>query len=223
MTLLLAQVRTSWNRRPFSDTISEVSSHPVARATLGPAEHSNAIVGEANDRPADLAALYRQWHHELERWLRAMGVREAELEDLGHEVFVTAHNRWGSFDGSNPAGWLYRIALLKVKNHRRHSWIRHLFSAKGGQPTLDLVDDGPGPAVAIELREQRRILNELLNKMPEKHRVTFSLFEIEGYDVSEIARMQQAPERTVRSRLLRARRVFFANVAAQQLKEGSVK
>lgn len=166
-------------------------------------------------RPRDpFSALYAEWVHEVLRWVRAMGTREADIEDVTQEVFMVARQRMSTFDGRNPAGWLYRIAQFRVRSHRRVAWFRHLFL--GQTPIEDdasEADAGPTPESALHDRERRRLLHELIERLPDSRRATFYLYEVEGYSGEEIARIQSLPVNTVWTRLHVARREFMALVA----------
>jgi cellulase/cellobiase CelA1 len=79
---------------------------------------------------------------------------------------------------------------------------------------------------AIEAKERARVIDAILAQMSEKRRATLVLFDIEGRSGKEIARMQSLPERTVWTRLRRARKDFtrlIASIASvQDEEEGSL-
>jgi RNA polymerase sigma-70 factor (ECF subfamily) len=158
------------------------------------------------------AALYDEWFGEVARWLRALGAPDADNEDLAQEVFLVVRRRLHDFDGRNVAGWLYRIASRQVAAHRRRRWFR---SVVGRRPTVELdelPDAAAGPAVALEKKDEQRLLWRLVEQLGEKRRTTFVLFEIEGYSGEEIAALQGIPVATVWTRLHHARKEFFALV-----------
>lgn len=172
--------------------------------------------------PPGLAELYGTWHHDVARWLRAHGVRGADLDDLTQEVFITAADRMDSFDGHNPAGWLYRIAQLKAMNHRRLSWIRNVMSFRGA-PEPDELHGDESPASMLEDKERRETLHRLLARMKVSGRTTFYLFEIEGYSGDEIAALQGIPVNTVWTRLHKARKEFFGLLEKSRSRQGEVR
>lgn len=164
-------------------------------------------------------AVYRTWFHEVSRWARALGGAEAELEDLTQEVFMIVRRRLPDFNGGNLAGWLYTITSRTVKDHRRNAWFRNIFS-RPREVDLDKMEAGGGtPAEAIERRQAEHALFQLLERMSEKRRAAFVLFEIEGYSGEEIAALEGVPVATIWTRLHHARKEFLSLVARFQKKE----
>jgi RNA polymerase sigma-70 factor (ECF subfamily) len=166
--------------------------------------------------PLDFRGVYEARFHDVVRWIRAMGGRDEDLDDLAQEVFIIVRRKLDSFDGQNLNGWLYRITQRTVRDYRRAAWFRNLLVRKKVSDhetaLLKLVEPGRGPAEEQELREAQRSLRVVLSKMREKHRTAFVLFEIEGYTGEEIAELESAPVATVFTRLYHARREFAAIV-----------
>ncbi len=150
------------------------------------------------------------------RWIRALGGPEADRDDIAQEVFLVASRRLHAFDGSNPAGWLYRITQRQVRDFRRRTWIRRIFNREHTDAVETLPDDGSSPARALERKEKQRILNALLSKMNVDRRAAFVLFEIDGLSGEEIAKIQGVAVNTVWKRLHVARKEFMALVARHQ-------
>jgi RNA polymerase sigma-70 factor (ECF subfamily) len=164
----------------------------------------------------DFREVYEGRFHDVLRWIRAMGGRDEDLDDLAQEVFIIVRRKLGSFDGANLNGWLYRITQRTVRDYRRAAWFRNLLARKKIHDhegaLLKLVEPRRGPEEEQELREAQRSLREVLERMREKHRAAFVLFEIEGYTGEEIAALQDTPVATVFTRLYHARREFAAIV-----------
>jgi RNA polymerase sigma-70 factor (ECF subfamily) len=161
---------------------------------------------------ADFASLYDTWFDDVLKWLRAMGAPPADREDLAQEVFLVVRRRLPDFDHRNVAGWLYRIASRQVAAHRRRKWWKAVLARRPDLELDDLPHGDAGPAVALEQKERRQILQVLLKALPEKRRETFVLFELEGYSGEEIACLQSIPVATVWTRLHHARKDLFARV-----------
>ena len=157
--------------------------------------------------------VYEAWFEPCLRWLRAIGVPDADLDDLAQEVFLVVQRKLPRFDGANLPGWLYRITARTASDHRRRAWFRHLW--RGGRvDPAELVDDNAGPAELHERREAAQRLDRILQRMNEQRRVALVLFELEGYSGEEIARLLDLPLATVWTRLHRARKELLALVAA---------
>lgn len=171
--------------------------------------------------PLDFTRVYEAWFDPCLRWLRALGIPDADLEDVGQEVFVVVRRKLAAFEGDKVAAWLYRIATRTASDHRRRAWFRRLWN-RGARIELDgLVDGAAGPAELYERREAERLLDAVLARMSDKRRVAFALYEIEGYSCDEIAQLVDVPVATVWTRLHHARKEFLAHVAElQQDEEG---
>lgn len=181
-----------------------------------PAGSPAEIAVETADNRTRFRTIYETWFEEVSRWIRALGGLDADRDDIVQEVFVVVRRRLGSFDGSNPAGWLYRITRRQVRDFRRRAWAKHIFTKRHLDEPEELPDDGENPATALEYKEKQRVLHGLLRKMTDDRRSAFLLFEIEGLSGEEIARIQSVPLNTVWTRLHYARKEFFALVAKYQ-------
>jgi RNA polymerase sigma-70 factor (ECF subfamily) len=189
------------------------SQRPYADVDL----HAAAGDLPRTSEPLDFTRVYEAWFDPCLRWLRALGIPDADLEDVGQEVFVVVRRKLGAFEGDRLAAWLYRIATRTASDHRRRAWFRRLWT-RGSRVDLDTMhSQAAGPAELFERREAERLLDGVLARMSEKRRVAFSLYEIEGYSGEEIAQLLDVPVATVWTRLHHARKEFRARVA--ELKE----
>jgi len=158
---------------------------------------------------ARFRAIYDAWFDDVTRWLYALGVPSSDTEDLAQEIFLVVRRKVAAFDGGNLAGWLYRIAQLTVRDHRRRAWFKNLTQRRKEVDLADLPQLAAHPAQSYEEAENRRRLQALVAKMSEKLRTTFVLFEIEGYSGEEIAEILDVPLGTVWTRLHHARKAFW--------------
>jgi RNA polymerase sigma-70 factor, ECF subfamily len=173
------------------------------------------------DPRAEFRAIYDAWFDDVCRWIRALGGLDADRDDIVQEVFLVVRRRLNAFDGSNIAGWLYRITSRQVRDFRRRAWVKYIFNRRRAQEPDALPHGGSSPAAALEHKEEQRVLHMLLGKMAEARRTAFVLFEIEGLSGEEIARIQSIPVNTVWTRLHHARREFFALAAKYQVTHAS--
>ena len=85
-----------------------------------------AIAAQRDDRDARFRDIYDRWFTDVVRWLYALGMPSSDTEDLAQEIFLVVRRKLDRFDGGNLAGWLYRIAQLTVRDHRRRAWFKNL-------------------------------------------------------------------------------------------------
>jgi RNA polymerase sigma-70 factor, ECF subfamily len=189
---------------------------------ISPAAHTAkpTIAGRASDPPmasgATFLAIYDEWFEHVLRWTRALGAPDAEREDITQEVFLIVRRRLGAFDGAHPAAWLYQITRRQVRDFRRRAWIKNVFTREHTDAVNTIPDDREGPAMALERKQRRHILHQILNKMNDDRRAAFLLFEIDGLSGEEIARIQGVSVNTVWKRLFLARKEFLKLVAKYQ-------
>jgi RNA polymerase sigma-70 factor, ECF subfamily len=170
------------------------------------------------------AAIYEAWFEDVVKWIGALGMPDSEAEDLAQEVFLVVNRKLSRFDGRNQAGWLYRITVLTVRDHRRRAWFRNLFRRRQQNVDIEAVARVDGiPTLAREEEQDRLALQRILAQMRPKLRATFVLFEIEGRSGDEIAAIQNIPRATVWTRLHNARRVFWKLVDELRRQEGETK
>ena len=137
--------------------------------------------------------------------LQRLGVRHADLDDLAHDVFVVAHRRLDSFNGSSRmTTWLFGISMRIAANYRRRR--QNSFEI----PTGVSGNNRPATVVPVDellvLREQRLLAETVLGQLVLEQRAVFVMYEIEALPCPEIAELLGVPIGTVYSRLHAARK-----------------
>ncbi|RYZ03393.1 MAG: RNA polymerase sigma factor [Myxococcales bacterium] len=174
------------------------------RADVAPAEAPPIDGGPPS--ALSFEALYDQWFADVSRWVRALGAREADRDDLVQDIFLVVHRRLPDFDGQNVAGWLYQIARRKVRDHRRLLWVKQLFGTTSVPLAEGTLSTDMSPLRELETKQRRELLEELLGKLNADQSAAFTLFEIEGNSGEEIAAIQGVPINTVWARIHKARK-----------------
>ena len=118
---------------------------------------------------------------------------------------MVAYRRLPDFDHDNVAGWLYQITRRKVRDYRRLSWIRHIFTTRTSSTFKDSLTPGPDPLKQLESDERAQLLDRILDTLPDEQRAAFVLFELEGLTGAAIAQLQQVSVNTVWGRIYKAR------------------
>ena len=169
-----------------------------------------------DDADGGFRDIYERWFGDVVKWLYALGIPSSDTEDLAQEIFLVVRRKLHRFDGGNLAGWLYRIAQLTVRDHRRRSWFKNLMQRRRNLDLARVELTTPGPEARYADAENRRRFQALVAGMSEKLRTTFVLFEIEGYSGEEIAHIQDVPLGTVWTRLHLARKEFWKLLKKQR-------
>ncbi len=140
---------------------------------------------------------------------------ESEAEDILQDTYMRAYTRLGSFRGEgDPIGWLRRIAvrlaLNRIRARKLRRWLPLSFGSveEGFQP----LDTKSLPDADAALAQQRVRLEELIEKLPAKARVAFSLRVLDDRPYDEIAEAIGSSEATVRSLVSRSRSRLEAEI-----------
>jgi RNA polymerase sigma-70 factor (ECF subfamily) len=139
----------------------------------------------------------------------------SDAADATQEVFLKAFRGIGKFRrGSSLKTWLYRIAIREALNQRRWFWRhrRHQTSIDEepteGTTPLELEDLSATPFEQLETREVQAVIRRALARVPKVFRSAVILRDLEGLAYEEIAEVLEANVGTVKSRILRGRRVL---------------
>lgn len=127
----------------------------------------------------------------------------AQAEELVQDTFVRAWENLPSFRGESAFGtWLFRIAVNVALGERR---------ARGRREArvTTTADPEAFPSTARNADPGRRMdLEAAIAALPAGARTVFLLYDVEGYQHAEIARMTGIAEGTSKTQLFRARRLL---------------
>jgi len=141
--------------------------------------------------------------------LQRLGVREADLEDLAHEVFLKVHARMDDYDPSRPIRpWLFGFAYRVAAGHRR--LLRHRIEVYGRD--VEPVDPVRLPDESAEADEERALVRLALEAVDFDRRAVLLLHDGEDVPVPAIAEQLGIPVNTAYSRLRVAREEFEARI-----------
>ena len=165
-----------------------------------------------NPSEVDFRALYDAHFTFVWRSLRRLGVRESDVVDLTQKVFLTAYFKQAEFEGrSSITTWLFGICQRVASDYRRSAPIRREIATDAAQLNA-YAASGDDIAASTELRQRRRLVSAILDKLPEAQRLVFVMFELEELSGQEIAKLLEISVGTVRSRLRLARETFQREV-----------
>ena len=147
-------------------------------------------------------SLYDRHFPAIERLVLAVGVRDAEVDDLCQEIFLIIYRHLRSFRGqARLSTWIHRIGVREAIRFARRRRLR--------QRLAQLFQRDRPPLLPADWSEnassRRHYLSELLGRLRPERRLALVLHEIEGLEVSEVARLSNCAEATVWTRLHRAR------------------
>jgi RNA polymerase sigma-70 factor, ECF subfamily len=174
----------------------------VERAKSGDLDAFEALTNRYEERVYSLAL----------RMLR----QEQDAEDVAQQTFLSALENLAGFRGeASFSTWLMRIAThaaLKIIRKRKGLDTVSLEEATEGTDDSEAVphpeyiaDWRQSPAELVHRNEIKRLLDEALDRLDDKHRMVFLLRDVEGLSVKETAEALGLSEANTKVRLLRAR------------------
>ena len=132
-------------------------------------------------------------------------------QDIAQEAFVKAFRNIDKFRGeSSFYTWIYRIAINTAKNYfsnkSRGAETYNEDVLDSALSDLSLNSDNPETLLAAE--EMKDAINQAFQNLPDEIRSTLSLREYDGLSYEEIAKVQNCPIGTVRSRIFKGRELI---------------
>lgn len=138
----------------------------------------------------------------------------ADAADVTQEVFLHAFRGIRGFrGGSSLKTWLYRISVRQALNHRRWCWRHHrqqfsIDAENSAGGALDLRDAEATPFERFASQEVQAKVRQALAAVPAGFRSAVILRDLEGFSYEEVAEVLEVSVGTVKSRILRGRRML---------------
>ena len=123
----------------------------------------------------------------------ALGIvqNENDAEDVTQDVFLKVYEKLDAFrNEANLSTWIYRITVttaLDFEKQKRRQKRGGLLKRVFGAEDADALPDFNHPGVAIDKKEDARVLFKAIQKLPENQRVAFLLHKTEGLTNNEVA------------------------------------
>ena len=139
-------------------------------------------------------------------------------EDIvGEAVLALVRAAASGVEIQNPAAWLRSVAGNKTQDHfRAAARVRHLIDQVRHTETAADEND----AVRQQEHSERRLqIREVMDELPERHRLALEWKYIEKLSVREIATRLEQTEKAVESILFRARREFREKLSRKEKKD----
>ncbi len=133
-----------------------------------------------------------------------------EAEDNLQEAFITIFSKMDQykFEGSFE-GWMKRIVInTALQTYRKKN-------------VLNIVEENFPEEVEVEINEDNinlKFLLKIIQELPERYRMVFNLYVLDGYSHKDISGMLGIAEGTSKSNLSRARLILKEKVESSQQK-----
>ncbi len=153
--------------------------------------------------------LYRKYSSVLFGMCLKYSRNRTEAEDNLHDAFMIIFDKIGQFNNKGSfEGWMKRITVNTVLQKYRKE--RH----------LDVVNENIKDEAALETDTTSISLARLLEyiqELPNKYRLTFNLYVLDGYSHKEISELLGTSTGTSKSNLARARMILKERIEKENV------
>ena len=134
-----------------------------------------------------------------------------EAEDNLQDAFVTIFNKMSQYKNKGSfEGWLKRITINTALQCYRNKGVFEIVNENNIEDVVLDVDDDD---IAIEY------LLKIIQELPDRYRLVFNLYVLDGYSHKEISSMLDIAVGTSKSNLSRARLILKEKIEKDQQKQ----
>lgn len=158
---------------------------------------------------AAMQSLYTLHAEAARRFVRGRINDAQAAEDVVHDTMLAVWRGAGGFEGrASVRSWILTLARNKAVDHvRRHAKVTL------AEPDETIPDDSPDPASVIAASQDADRLRACLHGLPERMRAAVHLAFFEDLTCAEIARIEDVPEGTIKTRIHHAKKKLMACLA----------
>ncbi|MHA7841690.1 MAG: RNA polymerase sigma factor [Winogradskyella sp.] len=145
--------------------------------------------------------LYKQYASKLFSLCLKYSKNYAEAEDNLHDAFITVFSKIDQYKNRGSfEGWLKRIAInTSLQRYRENVGV------------FDIVNEGNIEDVTVDINDEDvsiDFLLKIIQELPDRYRLVFNLYVLDGYSHVEISELINISEGTSKSNLARARMIL---------------
>lgn len=142
--------------------------------------------------------LYEPIHDKFERFCRARVYGSMEYKDLMNESLLIAFEKLDSLKSEKAfLSFLIGISIRVLANYNKKKKEDSIVKTE----QLNFIDGNAKTEKDAEIY----LLHQALNELPETQKEALILFEISGFSIKEVAKIQDASESAIKQRLKRGR------------------
>lgn len=139
-------------------------------------------------------------HPRAEAFCRRLANNREDGDDLYQDALIVGLTKFSKLrEESSFRPWLYRIIINTFKNSLRQPWYNRFLPLNA--ESLERADT----MNPVSVHCTRKWLEIAFGALAPEARGLITLFELEGWSIAELARMNHCPEGTIKARLSRAR------------------
>ena len=143
---------------------------------------------------------------------------EDQAQDIVQDAYVKVFTNLHLLEQvENFQGWLNTIVVNKSKDYlkkKKPMLFSQMVSEEDEGSELDFEDEGGyfSPDRRVDYTETKRLIQGMIDRLPQEQRMAIVLFYLEEMPVKQIARVMECSEGTVKSRLNYGRKAIKAQV-----------
>lgn len=138
-----------------------------------------------------------------------------ESQDVAQEVFLKIYRQIKNFrEESKLSTWIYRITVntcldwKKKKERLKSINFSNMVNEENKDQTIDIKDESLLPDEIILKDESQRQIHNLIYELSDKYKTVLIMYHFNDMSYQDISKALDIPERTVETRLYRARRML---------------
>lgn len=173
-------------------------------------EEGKLILRAQQGDQAAFKEIYQQHYRRIYALCWRMLADKDSAEDVCQEVFVQLWQKITNFRGESKfSTWLHSVATNIVIGYLRKqkNWLQRIFSIENHE-----MDDA---TVENDDHAELDILDQKIQLLPERARLVFVLFAVEGYRHEEIAKMLNMAVGSSKSQYHRAKQLLKESLGEQ--------
>jgi RNA polymerase sigma-70 factor (ECF subfamily) len=167
----------------------------------------------ADAKAERFTALFRAHHSYVWGTVRRLGVKEADAEDVVHDIFLRIYDKLDAFDPTRPAKpWCFVFVYRAACDYRKLS--RHRVEVMVEQ---DAPSSSPSAQEGLERADEMRLVRDALECIELDRRAVLVAYEMDDIPMKAIADAMEIPLFTAYSRLRLAREDFRQAIGRLEL------
>lgn len=153
----------------------------------------------SNPKQVEFLEAYKSCHAPFVRYCSALAHGKMDAEDLVQDVLLTAYQHFSKIEKKSE---LLHYLIRGARNRSISIWRKKKYKAEFVEKHAERMRSQEVPAdVLLDIQT----LYKVLDTLPETQRDALILFEISGFSMKEIAKIQDSTEGAVKTKISRGR------------------
>ncbi len=160
------------------------------------------ITDVANGNKGAMNEIYKTYSPALNGFVRLYLADPNDVADVVHDTMLEVWRKADRFEGrSSLKTWIFSIAKNKsIDRNRKHGRLQY------SDEIMEIEDKALNAADILTLSQDALSIREAVNQLKPDHRRAIHLSFFEDLTYKEIAKIENCPEGTIKTRILYAKR-----------------